>query len=112
MKSILTPMAIFILTTSSFSYAASVNHCKAYENKERYLKAITVVAKNYDMTLQELCQSERFLGIEAQPSRKINREGDVIPHVSVQLHMYSSSCLFMIRDSDLSVTEGRCYSGE
>ena len=88
------------------------NHCLVYENNPRYLKAITTVAQTYNMSLNDICTSEKYLAIEAQPSRKYTREGEIIPHVRVQLHMYSSSCLYMVKDSDQSLTEVKCYSGE
>lgn len=111
MKTLLN-FAVLAFAAISTHAQTSTNHCAVYVGKERYLKAIEIVAKNHNMTLDQLCQAQKYLGIEAQPSRKITREGEVIPHVAVQLHMYSSSCLYMIRDSDLSLTDGRCYSGE
>ena len=101
-----------ILLFTQIAKASDINHCNAYSDKERYLKAIAAVAATYNLDLNEICSSEKYLAIEAQPSRKYTREGELIPHVRVQLHMYSSSCLYMVKDADLSITEVKCYSGE
>ncbi|MFN3696290.1 MAG: hypothetical protein ACK4VO_02520 [Pseudobdellovibrio sp.] len=105
----------YILTVMLFTHiaqATNLNHCNIYSNKERYLKAISAVAATYNLDLNQICTSEKYLAIEAQPSRKYTREGELIPHVRVQLHMYSSSCLYMVKDADLTITEMKCYSGE
>lgn len=102
-----------ILTASLIGLTAQAQDiCSSVSQSAKFQKAVEAVAQAYDMTLAQLCSSERFLGVEAQPSRVISREGEVIPHVRVQLHGFSSSCLYMVRDSDLSITSSKCYSGE
>ncbi len=88
------------------------NKCESVSLEDRYQEAISTVAELFNMTQSELCQSDRWLGIEAQPFRMITREGEVIPHVRVYLHSHSSSCYFMVKDSDASISETRCFSAE
>ena len=85
--------------------------CSRYEAKPRYTKALHVVAEFMNLGFQELCNLSDVLDIEAQPSRIVTRNGDVIPHVQVQLHKAYSSCLFKVNDGEESVSEHRCYSG-
>lgn len=99
--------ALFLTSTPLFA----ANHCEAYAGRPRYLNAIETVAKAYDLNLEGLCTSEKFIGIEAQPSRKISYEGEVIPHINVQLHRSYDSCFYFVRDRDLTITDQGCYSG-
>jgi hypothetical protein len=85
--------------------------CTRYEAKPRYTKALHVVANFMSLEFQDLCSLNDVLDIEVQPSRIVTRDGDIIPHVQVQLHRAYSSCLFMVNDGELSITEHRCYSG-
>lgn len=106
-----TILSAFVLLLSVSVSAA--NHCGAYQTKgqERYIRAIEKVASLYDTTAQNLCSSSRFLAIEAQPTRKMDRDGNIIPHVSVQLHGEFDTCKYVIRDADLFLAEQKCYSG-
>lgn len=105
-------MKVFALLTLAltvnFAFAAG---CEKYNNFPRYKKAIETVAADNKMSFEELCTHPRYLDVEAQPSRVILRDGEVIPHVRVQLHGEYDSCLFMVRDSDQVITSRRCYSG-
>lgn len=99
------------LLTSTTSLAASANLCTKYSESERYMKALAAVATAYEMSVEELCNHPRILDIEAQPSRIILRDGTVIPHVQVQLHQSTQSCLIMVSDVDSSISKNYCYSG-
>ncbi|MNJ96695.1 hypothetical protein D3C87_144250 [compost metagenome] len=83
----------------------------AKHNQPRYVAAITAVAKSLDMTYEELCALPKIMDVEAQPTHTFKRDGERIPHVRVQLHMAYESCLYMVRDADLEITDQRCYSG-
>ncbi|MFN3453785.1 MAG: hypothetical protein ACK41T_02420 [Pseudobdellovibrio sp.] len=87
------------------------DHCAAYVESERFTKAIHAVAVYQKRTPAELCSLPYLTTIEAQPTRLIDKNTlEYIPHVRVQLHMSESSCLYLVKDSDLSITEARCYS--
>ncbi len=107
MRSLILASVLFV---SSIGFAAEKNSCARY-TQERYIKAITVVAENLGLTYKELCALPRVWDVEAQPSHKITREGERIPHVRIQLHGEYESCLYMVRDADWTITENRCYSG-
>lgn len=102
-------LSALIVLASSAAFAQ--NSCDKWANNPRFVKAINVVAANEGYTFEQLCTLPKILDVEAQPTRKIERDGTVIPHVRVQLHMEYSSCLYMVRDADLAITENRCYSG-
>lgn len=106
-------MKIFLTTlifiTSSAAFAQ--NSCDKWSNTPRFVKAIEVVASAKGLTSEQLCTLPGVLDVEAQPSRKVDRDGTIIPHVRLQLHYSESSCLFMVRDSNWTITEQYCYSG-
>ncbi len=91
--------------------ANATDLCSRYEARPRYTKALQVVANFMNLEFQELCRLEDVLDIEVQPSRIVTREGEVIPHVQVQLHRAYTSCIFMVNDEDGSISNHRCYSG-
>ncbi len=93
------------------SQALAQNLCTRYENRPLYLAAIQAVAQTEKMTFEGLCSNAEILDIEAQPSHTVTREGEVIPHVQLQLHMNYRSCLYMVRNADKVITSSRCYSG-
>ena len=103
-------VSLAILVASSFSFAAT-NLCTKWEHKPRYVKAIEAVAKQYKFSYEQLCTHPAILDIEAQPSHIVLVDGTVIPHVQVQLHQSTQSCLIMVNDLDLSITKNYCYSG-
>lgn len=103
----ITLLALTVLSTSAFAG----NLCSKYESYPRYMKAIAAVASNQNKTLEVFCSNPRVLDIEAQPSRIITREGEVIPHVRVQEHFDYDSCLYMVNETDYSISQSRCYSG-
>ena len=105
---ILLAISLFLSVSSAFA----VNHCDDYTAREpKYLEAIRAVAAWTERSFEELCNLPGVLDIEAQPSRVITREGEVIPHVTVQLHRDYDSCLYKVRNSDKVITSSRCYSG-
>lgn len=107
MKMLIAAIALF----GSSAAFASVDHCSRYENRPQYQAAIKAVAAYNKVSEAELCSNARILEIEAQPTHTVTVEGEVIPHVQLQLHFDYSSCLFMVRISDNSITSNRCYSG-
>lgn len=107
MRSILAAM-IFLFSGLAF---AGSDKCVKYNSSERYTAAIRAVADYTMYDFKELCTLDSVWDVEAQPSRVVLRNGDVIPHVAVQLHREYDSCLYMVRDSDLAITSARCYSG-
>lgn len=103
---------IIALLTFSFATAAfAQNNCNKWAHKPLYIEAIKKVATQEGFSFEELCNLPKILDIEAQPSHTVTREGDVIPHVRIQLHMSYESCLYMVRDADKVITSQRCYSG-
>lgn len=100
-------MAILSLT----SVSAFADHCAKFENNERYTKAIIAVATAQERTYEEFCNRPALLEIEAQPSRIINKKGEIVPHVRVQQHFSYDSCSYLVNETDYSITETRCYSG-
>lgn len=110
MKLLLAAMTLFG-SSAAFAADASVNHCTRYENRPQYLAAINAVAAFNKVSNEELCANTRILEIEAQPTHTVTVEGEVIPHVQLQLHFDYSSCLYMVRISDNAITSKRCYSG-
>lgn len=103
----ITLLALTVLSTS----VSAANMCAKYESSPRYMKAIATVAASHNKTLEAFCSNPRVLDIEAQPSRIITREGDVIPHVRVQEHFDYDSCLYMVNELDYTISQSRCYSG-
>lgn len=103
-------MTSLIMLLSSTVFAQG-DLCAKYSHNERYTAAIKAVANLEQFSFEELCTLPKILDIEAQPSRVITPQGDVIPHVQLQLHMSYQSCLYMVRDADKVVTSSRCYSG-
>ncbi|QDK38567.1 hypothetical protein [Bdellovibrio sp. NC01] len=102
---------IFCATLFAASSSFAFTTCDKWANNARLTKAIYTVAAHEDYTFEELCTLPKILDVEAQPSHIVERDGTVIPHVRVQLHMEYSSCLYMVRDSDQVITSSRCYSG-
>lgn len=105
--------ALILIGTMVLSFAAFAqnNKCDRYAGNVRFTKAIETVAQNLDLSFVELCNLPKIMDIEAQPSRLISREGEIIPHVRVQLHMSYESCLYMVKDSDQTISKQYCYSG-
>lgn len=103
----------FFIFASIFSFSLAVQAaslCEAYATKPRFYKALETVAAYQDMTMDEFCHRPNVLSIEVQPNRIITREGEIVPHVRVELHSSSYSCSFLVRDADLAVTGSHCYS--
>lgn len=100
---------IIALLTSTTTLASDL--CSKYSHNQRYTKALVIVATEYKMTFAEFCGNPHILDIEAQPSRIVLRDGTVIPHVQVQLHQATQSCLIMVNDLDSSISKKYCYSG-
>ena len=107
MKSIFALMTLTLMAST----ATAANLCSKYENLPRYMKAIETVAIYQNYSLEEFCSLPKVWDVEAQPSRVINRDGEVIPHVRVQQHLEYSSCLFMVNETNYSITSHKCYSG-
>ncbi len=103
---------LFLVQPASAQPTAGTNHCTEYETREpRYIAAIRAVADYAMYGFEEMCTLPTIWDIEAQPDRVVTREGDVIPHITVQLHREFDSCLYKVRDSDKAITSSRCYSG-
>ncbi len=103
---------VALVFAAGFAQAAPVNHCADYADREpRYLEAIRAVAEYTMRSFDELCTLPGVLDIEAQPDRVIERDGTVVPHITVQLHRDYDSCLYKVRDRDKAITSARCYSG-
>lgn len=107
MKTTITLMALTLFSSEVFA----ANHCAKYTNYPRYMKAIEAVAKYQDYSVEEFCSLPRVWDVEAQPSRIVKRDGEVIPHVTVQQHFEYDSCLFMVNETDYTISQHRCYSG-
>lgn len=91
--------------------ANAANLCTKYESSPRFMKAIAEVAKYQNYTTLEFCTLPLVWDVEVQPSRVINNEGEVIPHVRVQQHKEYDSCLYLLNETDYSMTKAYCYSG-
>jgi len=102
---------LVLLMTSFAATAMAQNNCDKWSHRPHYIEAIKAVAQAEKYEFTELCSLPEILDIEAQPSHTVTREGEVIPHVQIQLHMNTKSCLYMVRSADLSITSQRCYSG-
>jgi hypothetical protein len=102
-------IVLALITLSATANAA--NLCSRYENSERYMKAIKFLADYQEYSVSEFCNLPRVWDLEIQPTRIINREGEVIPHVRIQQHMEYDSCLFMINETDYTLTSSKCYYG-
>lgn len=76
------------------------------------MKAVSAVALAFDSSVEELCQSTKFIGIEAQPNRIVTRDGEVIKHTSISLHYATSSCVYFVHDQTHKISKSWCYSGE
>lgn len=107
MKSILALLSVTILSTS----AHAANLCSKYEKYPRYMKAIETVATYQNYSLEEFCSLPHVWDVEAQPHRLFDRDGEIIPHVRVQQHLEYSSCLFMVNETNYTITSSKCYSG-
>lgn len=106
MKKMILSLALTLTATSAIA-----NHCDQFADNPRYLKAIEAVAKTQDRTVENFCTRPGLLSIEAQPSRIISYEGEVIPHVRIQQHFSWDSCLYLVNELDYSITQTKCYSG-
>lgn len=93
---------------SSTAFAGEM--CSRWRSNARYDKALTTLANHMNYSMEEMCNLPQVLDIEVQPSRVINPEGEVIPHVRIELHRAYDSCFYMIRDLDQVITSSRCYS--
>lgn len=103
---------VFTVHSASAQPLSGTNHCAEYETREpRYLEAIRAVAAHAMYGFEEMCTLPTIWDIEAQPDRVVTRDGDVIPHITVQLHREFDSCLYKVRDADKVITSSRCYSG-
>lgn len=103
---------VALVFAAGIAQAAPTNHCADYVDREpRYLDAIRAVAEYTMRSFDEFCTMPGVLDIEAQPDRVIERDGTVIPHITVQLHREMDSCLYKVRDRDKVITSARCYSG-
>lgn len=92
------------------STAFAENLCSRWMSNPRYDKALTTLASHLEYDFNKMCTLPGVLDIEVQPSRIINQQGEVIPHVRIYLHRSYESCYFMVRDADQVVTDGRCFS--
>lgn len=102
----------FLLTAIFFSSAVSAsNLCARYENSPRYMKAIETVATAQDYSVAEFCSLPRVWDLQVDPTRRINEKGEVIPHVRVQQHYESDSCLYLIDETTYDIVQTKCYSG-
>lgn len=102
----------FLLTAIFFSSAVSAsNLCARYENSPRYMKAIETVATSQDYSVAEFCSLTRVWDLQVDPTRRINEKGEVIPHVRVQQHYESDSCLYLIDETTYDIVQTKCYSG-
>jgi hypothetical protein len=101
---------LFTLATLSTSISAT-DLCTKYENNKRFMKAIETVAEYQNYSKEEFCTLGHVMDVEVQPSRIIDREGNVIPHARVQQHKTFDSCLYMVNELDYSITQAYCYSG-
>lgn len=106
MKSFFT---IALLLCSLPSFAEDL--CSRYYQNERYMKGIEFLAQYQGLLKKEFCNLPQVLDLEVQPSRIITREGEVIPHLRIQQHYEYDSCLFMVNETDYSLTSSKCYSG-
>ena len=101
--------ALVTLLSASSTFAA--NLCSRYEKRPEYIQAIKAVAEYEKYTFEQVCNSPNILDIEAQPSHIVTPNGDVIPHVQIQLHSSYSSCNYMVNDVNHTITSRNCYSG-
>ena len=108
MKKFLTASVLFAATTLS-AYGADL--CSRYYGNARYMKAIETLAAYQEYSVEEFCNLPRVWDLQVAPSRIINRQGEIIPHVQIQQHYEFSSCLFMINETDYSLSSSKCYSG-
>lgn len=101
-----------VLTAIFFSSAVSASQlCTRYENSPRYMKAIATVAAAQDYSVEEFCSLPRVWDLQVDPTRKINEKGEVIPHVRVQQHFESDSCLYLVDETTYEIVQTKCYSG-
>lgn len=96
------------LFLSSTAFASDM--CGRWRSNARYDKALVTLANHMNYSMEEMCNLPQVLDIEVQPSRVIDREGEIIPHVRIELHRAYDSCFYMIRDVDQVITSSRCYS--
>lgn len=104
-------MLIAIATLLSAPSAFAANLCSRYDHRPEYLTAIKAVAQYENVSFEHVCTDANILDIEAQPSHIVTPQGDVIPHVQIQLHRSYSSCLYMVNDVNHTITSRNCYSG-
>ena len=104
-------MSIFFACAMLSTTVSAANLCSRYENSERYMKAIEVVATSQDYTVAEFCALPRVWDLQVDPTRKINQKGEIIPHVRVQQHYESDSCLYLIDETTYEIVQTKCYSG-
>ncbi len=98
--------ALLLISSTAFAQ----DFCSNWRSNPRYDKALNTLATHLEYAPEEMCSLPTLLGIEVQPFRVIDRDGEVIPHVRIYFHRSYESCYFMVRDADQVVTDGRCFS--
>lgn len=103
-------MKVLLATLLISSSAFAQDLCTKWRSNERYERALNTLAQYLEYDPAVMCTLPGVLDIEVQPSRIIDQNGDVIPHVRIYFHKSYESCYYMVRDEDQEITSGRCFS--
>jgi hypothetical protein len=99
----------FSINVHAMDAGSNNNQCEKYQSSERHISAISAVAAYRGDQFQKLCASSVYF-IEAMLSQRVTPEGEIIPHVRVQLVTSEYVCMYMVRTQDKAITDSRCYS--
>jgi hypothetical protein len=101
-------MKAIALTLALVSTSAFANLCTPYDNRPEYMTALKALVTMQNKTMDEVCNSERIVDIEIQPSQVIIG-GEIIPQWAVYFHYNEDSCKYLLNRADLTLTESRCF---
>lgn len=102
---------MIIISTLFVSSLAFANHCDKYAAQPEVITAIQVVAKEMKYSFQDLCNQSRIGDIYAAKRVIYSHDNQPIPHVWVNLHYWSYTCQYFVRESDHVITKANCYNG-
>lgn len=101
-------LALALLSPSAF--ATLPDHCAKYSNNEKYVRAISVVARNMGYGPKELCALPRLADIHVTGRTLVNENQELVPHIWVTLHYSEHSCQYFLREADFVTTQKNCYN--
>lgn len=101
---------LLFLSLNGFVSAARANYCSDSVKNPRYQKALTSLSEHLHRKEEEVCDHEGLRGVYFAPARRIDRAGEVVPLIRVELIYDFRICQYLVRELNGSVDSEKCYS--